>query len=748
LEPRLYDVIYLQAALACDVRLNALGRVAREYLRRGAHPFLLEQAVTIALLKAPSRDRDAAVEKIRAIAREVNRPAEPMPQSWALGLEGPASRLYLPTGEPRPLRNLGIVFGVIVETVAQIMKWKLLDNSSATSAWKEYRAEFFERILSSPNADFGVLEMLERCAEVVDFQLGLERPPFAFGGPSDQFIARRATALSLEDLIRELLDSWDDEKYLWFHEFYGLALGVRENSGEARVFPRTLEVLLKLSREGSPRIRSAAARVFSSYPMDQKVYDPSVAEPIRLLHDVMIGRIKKDLGDLRTRHTVIRWIQRVNHDMRRMLLGDFAFSGPAKDGKYPIDERCEVLMEDIFGLDAWKAICSYQDISKWKFKAEIHGRPLTSDPDESRPEWGVLTEAARNPQIDRHEPNVAECFEGIVRTGATTETEARKTLEHNLNLLSGDIVVTVSHIPDDWRQLKRKPREFLGAALPRIDFAKNKKYGDRGAACRFRIYLPDLPTQPLCGSLDPEGELSLDNTPILDSISRLAVQAAVTQTLCAVLIPRLIESVPANGNAGVEVVIVGEPLARRPVIHTLGEIGAEDEQEDQPSRGMRLNPMIALFVFRWLLGQYPEYECHLHFQTEEKAASGKDVYYVSAPSARQDLVRKKLKLSQVFIRAVRAHTRPLSAYLDETNTVRVKQRSARADRNYQRYRQQDGRELTFAPVPKTYILPGGLRVPVQVERTFNRGHFVSLEDALKLIFDSTLKAEILQKFAL
>lgn len=288
--------------------------------------------------------------------------------------------------------------------------------------------------------------------------------------------------------------------------------------------------------------------------------------------------------------------------------------------------------------------------------------------------------------------------------------------------------------------VKRHPNEYLGTLFPIVEVAQHPKLGENGAACIFRISFPEMPDKPVLGELNAEGHIKLDRISAITLEGRQALQAVAAQTLAAVLVPRYLEMFPPKTKSGFKIIYTGEVWASRPVIHLLGELREDlNENEQRISGGSRIHPEIARRLFAWLLDE--ELDCPFRlFREIKKLVHGvQEIYFTTWRKAKDELRARNANLSDAYIRTVRAYTRPVSVFINQGGDIVVQQMSNRAMRNYERFRSDIGRELDLSPVRKTYLLLGEKRIVLNVPRTFNQGTFDSLAEVWKMIPDLSLK---------
>ena len=745
MENRLYDFASFVDRLASDVRPKAVERLLAEYIKAGAHPYFLAQVMRLA------DQQSKLIELADRILVDLYATRESVPEAWDREPYAAASRLYEPKCDnPRLIYDQGIIYGAIVEF------FRVSHRMYAGTQRKippELCARTAEKLLGHPLADIGVLDSLNHA--IYSLREATEgEATFVFQGdeeyPSshkedrifeltDEFIAKRIRASSVVDVIREILGVWEDKSATRGYSIFRCVERVVQELPLELPATHMLEALLSVPLQGAGRLAHAAQQILRAYPVGIGEGDMPDAYMAISAIGFFISDLKQELPSLRTRHAVIRWLKRLEKKPLEQIVAHLAFTEQCQ-----IDTRIETLVEEVFGPKAWEAICAYQDPSLWKVAKElVKGFHLRSGALTDKPQYKELVAGLHSSNLQHHESVIAEEFERIVHKENPSLEEIQKVLEYHLNLLSGELVMAVAHLRDEWMPVKKTPDEFLGAHFPRVEICRHKTYGDNGAACRFKFEVPRS-VRMLRGSLNSEGEVELENTPILDDTSKLAVRAMVAQTMCDVLIPHCTDTFPSGGHGGQWIPPYEEPWTRRPVVHTLGKI--EEENGHDQGFGTKINPVMVELLFRWLLGERSDYSFRLYVEAEEKIAETTEYFFEALHGAREKLLKKELTLADVHMRIMRAHSRPLPVYLDESNTLRIKKMSARARRNYERYRNGGGRELDFSPVQKTYVVPNNVRVPIMVSRTFIQGSFASLHEAFDFIVDRSLQARVRQAF--
>lgn len=766
MENRLYDFGSLVDSFANDLRPKAIERLLVKYLKAGAHPYFLKQTIRLATTEFSSQKKAAINDLADSILRDSFFHREVVPEAWGIQTRKAVSRICEQPGKSQKISDLGILYGVIVEfyaDVVQLFREGNLKNITEEIEWLS------EKVLGHDLADFGVLDMLQHAINsILEYVEGesIEALPFAVtvGGHDSssvlakvkkrerieeiiyQFIWNRISKQSIQETIHEVLEIWNEKAPVRVFTVLIILVDIFSKFEKELPFTKVLNSLMSISPHGDSRASHAARQVLRRYPciegFDKMGIHPADAFFSLRMVNVLVFGLREELPALQTRHAIIRWLKRVPEQIE-LIAFSLMFDGSAK-----IDSRAETLFEDIFGKGAWEAICAFQDPSLWEMTEDIYpGFLYRGGVKHTTSQYQVFREALRKSNLKRHELVVAEGFEQVVEATNFSLEEMLRILEYHLNLLSGEIVLAATHLRDEWMSFRKKPDEFLGAAFPEIEICRHKLFGDNGAACRFRFKIPGLATK-LQGSLSPEGEAELENTPILNDQSKLAIRTMITQTVCDVLIPHFADTLPSLTHGGQWIPAYETPWTRRPVVHTVGKIEEDSENDRIESTGTKISSVMVELLFKWLLGKQPDYSFRLYIRDEEKIAGESEFYFRTLQGAREKILDGKLGLNEIYMRVVRAHTRPAGVYLDETKKIRVRKMSVRAKRNYDRYRADGGRELDFSPVSKTYIIPDYIRIPALVPRTFVQGSFASLREAFDFIFNRELKEKARQTFNL
>ncbi len=458
----------------------------------------------------------------------------------------------------------------------------------------------------------------------------------------------------------------------------------------------------------------------------------------------LLDSLKGELPNVSVYHVITRWLQTLSQNLQEALILKLLFR--TDTGDIVFDGRMETFIEELFGIEVWEALCKNEDPSRWKNTIGTSGFKYRGGLIDT-PEYQLFRRALSGTPFKEHDCNCAEAVDNLVWGADVRFEHAEHAWDYAVNLLSGDVVTVVTHLRSEWMQVRRRDDEFLGQVLERIDVAQHPKLGDVGAACKFRFPLPNLQGRQVYGELDTEGEMTLRSIPVLTPAARTAVKAAVAQTLVAVLVPSLKDTLPPKPIRGARTSYTGEIWATRPVIHTLGEIGRDRGIADIESGGTRIHPVYADGIFRWLTDEAVTNPYPLFHRVKEREGNVTEPCFRLFKDAKAELLARRLALSDVFARLIKAYARPLAIWWDDGGQVCVKKMSARAQRNYQRHRDDGFRALDFSPVKKTYQYPDGRRVVVDVPRTFIHGTFYTLQEVFAFVFDSGLRAKVQTMFS-
>lgn len=751
IEWRLYDMEQVLTLLFGASRRESK-EILQGRLRQGVHPFFLQQLYLLvwkmqALLLGTGETHQTEQALLGRQAQKLQQ----VPESWADGLSRSVSRIYERGWVPRRGLDEGVLHGALLECARDF--WSTRSKGVPSAALGGEYISVFERFLHHPDTDARLLSNF--------YFLG------AFLSGAFQQEGLRAVDVELEPLVRaylksqvhchevekvtiDLLATWSDSgSWIFWVLAYQLLLGVEEmRSNQPLGATQFLTTILDQSQVGKGQIRSSAARVGALYPLMFKGANEKGVRSVLIAKTQLVEQLKQELPNVSTYHAIVRWLQVLSPHRREGLILELLFQGLA-ECPWGIDERAEYLIEELLGSEAWQSLCLFQDERFWKKSGKGEGgiRSFRAGPDRSAPEYQLFLSQLQKAQLNKHDWQLAETTDRNITKSPVTNEEAKKVWEEAVGLLAGDIVLSVTHLQTQLLSLPRRSEEFLGDVFPVIKVGEHPTLKQNGAACRFSIDLPDLPDRPLTGALDAEGKMSLDRICALTPTGWMALQAAVAQTVAALVIPCYLEMAPIRGERGGGLTFTGEVFARRPVIHTLGDLSEpRDEEIDVISGSTRINPGVALWLFQWLLDEDLRCPFRLHRELVDKPEGREERLYPTWREAKELLKAKKVGLRGVCFRTIRAHTRPLAARVAESGTVVFQQMSDAAKRKYDFFVRDIGRELDLTSVRKTYLLPGGVRVVLDVPRTFNQGTFNTLEEVWQMVPDRTLKARAKQSF--
>ena len=642
----------------------------------------------------------------------------------------------------------GLVHGVFLEVNLDMTKLYWEQRGQALQIWTTERERFIEKVLQIPNLDFSAFDTLHFVVNDLHRGFNSILSPTETKLITDYF-GSRIVGRSVRSWLRELLESWCDQEPSRFWILLSKALTV---SDEKFLGTKILLELLVIRPRDGDHLYDVAQKVLlgKDHPVNSKSQKNTIAAATfegQLLH-----LLKEEMTEREARRALIRWIQFLPQQFRLSVIVHLALT-TYKDGPLPqpvLDERSQTFIEELLGAEGWQAVCAYQDSSMWdhwdikqgkSVDGWALGREMVNGLKKDTLEYKTLKNAINSSRVTQHDCQIAEAFEDLIAGEKISAEEAESTLEECLDILSGDLVVVVSHLRDEWMAVRRSGSEFAGGVFPCIEIAKHRQLGDDGAACRFRIPLKSDPKKVLRGRLSSEGELTLDNTPLFDRVFHPIIRAAVAESVCEMLVPRLTAKSSTSGARSGVITTAGSATgwSSRPQLEIMGELGSSTDRDVPKSQGRRLNSNIAIALFRWLTGEDSDHTFRLFVESND---GDKEKVFIPRPGIKELLLRKQLGLELAYIRAVRAHTQPTGAYLTEEGKIRARKMSSRAESNYKAYRAQGGRELTFSSVQKTYKIPDGTFVPVEVPRTFNNGSFVSLQEVYELITDHNLKEVI------
>lgn len=749
----LYQVAgFIDALVSEKLTKSALKSLLQEKLKAGAHPFFVEQVLRYVAqydLPQSANLRTAAEDMVK---QAQHRKGKVIP-AGGTNVRNPLNRVYElgeKQGEDTPLlKGEGILQGVLVESfsnfVHEVRNHMDIGGGRMSGTMKGWFG-MISLLCKHPQATVCLLDnalhlsygLLERFDDVGS------KPEQFLSAVQSEFFKSRIAAQGLSKTTLDLLDIWTEKSA---YRFFGLLVELlRAAQDEQTDSAPATTVLRSLLNSGGGR--SAKAKEVFCYPLRLNGKSHVTAEDMLTVMRFtfyMVDELRAELPAVSTVHAIAKWLKITTPANREDLICYLAF---ASKGALGIDPRCEFLLEELLGHEAWKALCELADPKHWGESRQIGpGFKMHAKLDSTIPEYTVYVEKLRAIQFENHNTRLAELVDQQVHDSGHTPQEARDACDRVVNLLAGDTIFTSTHLRLEWMRVKRLADEFLGAHIPRIDVAIHPKFGESGTACKFRIFFTEHPNDQISGLMDPEGKIELNNIAVLTPFGRNGIRAAVLESLGAILIPRYLERIPSPLRRGCGGNFTGEVWAARPTIHTLGQV-TEEQEPQGPSFGNRINPVIALLVFEWLTGGAADCPFRLYRKVKERVeeAQTDDTYYIGWDSAKQQLLMERVTLSQVYLRTVRAHTKPVGVKVDKNGKVVVQQVSDRAKRNYRRFLSDTGRQLDMSPVRKTYELPGGVRIVLTLERTFNQGTFNTLDEVWAMIPNLTLKANAQHSF--
>ncbi len=725
---------------------SALDSFLQGKLKAGAHPFFLMQLMIFVSASCPDRADYLTDAGIRALKRVKDR-LQQVPDVPGTEVQDPLQRIYDAPDVPRKTDE-GIIHGVVIESCMNLIQSKV-GGSIPTSGWKNWMGTV-SLICKHPQSTVAVLDnIVQLTSGMVEqdsrFPKGMAE---MFEAIQQEFFQRRAQQIGLKRLVGELVETWSlDSAYRFFALLVHLFLAATDPAQPLGAdVPGT--TILRTILEIKDKSLTQAKKEILDYPLFSASeadtdYDTSMI--VSRAAQVLVEMLKAELPAVETVHAIAKLLKTVNRTNREQWVAYLAFQAKPTLG---IDPRSADLLESLLGAEAWKALCELSNPKHWGTNVQVTtGFRLYTGLDTTSEEYRVFFGKLRAIDFDHHNTRLAELLDRQVHASDHTPKEAKDACDRVVNLLAGDTVFNSTHLRLEWMRVKRRADEFLGAHIPRIDVAVHPKFGESGTACKFRIFFTELPDDQISGLMGPEGEIEFNNIVLLTLFGRDGLRAAVLESLGAILIPRYLERIPSPLRGGFGGNFTGEVWAARPAYHTLIQV-QENPDPVGPSFGNRINPEIARLVFLWLTGEAADCPFRLYRKVKEKpeGEQTEDTYYVGWDSAKHYLLSEKVTLSQVYLRTVRAHTKPVGVKVENDGTVVVRQVSDRAKRNYRRFLSDTGRQLDMTPVRKTCELPGGVRIVLTLERTFNQGTFNSLDEVWVMIPDLTLKADAKRSF--
>lgn len=743
-----------------ESRPDRLKRLMEEYLEKGADPYFVYAVFRSRVYSEEIEERDSLMKIGEFLKDQVSDIPPILDKSEMFA---PISRIWTDDGKPRLGLAPGIYYSAVIEAFDYFYCQFWTEEGFLVVSIEDFILEcgkFVHAVLAHPECTldlanffdlslrglffqgrlemFGVRLSIERAAEIFSFLFNIEDVRV-------DFFDRLIKQFGLETIIQELLESCLDIKSyeldVWSR------IGVIARVPEDIIATRVLESLINLAHEEDKSIRDAVHSVLSlgfrfGFSKRKKDYAAGLRfVSISTSVNAFSIFLKNELLCIRTIHAINRWFTLATPEARAHLIAHLGFVY-GNEAPGVIDHRTETIIESLFGDAVWESICNLQNPVLWVVEEQI-------SLDVRHPEVQQFRTLVRQRNLSGHNCDLAEQVDLLVHESGISLVEFELLQEEMLNLILGDSLFTVTHLRDSWMRLRRREDEIMNSQFSRVDIARRRDLGDVGSACRFQVHISDLPNTPLHGQLDEQGEISFGNVLYLTPLARTAVCTVVIQSLCAVLIPSYVDALPPRGGVGgIGIRFSGEISAARPVIHTLGELQLNQRSRNQEERGSRINPAVAEILFRWLLDDLPDCPFRLFVPEVELMSGREEIFYVTRLDAKERLCARNMALDQVFARLIRAYSRPLGVYLNNEGDIIVQTMSTRARRNYERYLLDGGRELDFSSVRKTYILPSGRRIVMDVPRTFNRGTFRSLEDFYNVLLVPELREQATSRFVI
>jgi len=753
IEWRLYDLEQVVTLL-----FGAGRRESREMLqgrlRQGVHPFFLQQLYLLVWkMQSMLLGTGETHQTEQGILEQQAKKMAQVPEPWADGLSRSASRIYERGWAPRRNLDEGILHGALMECARDF--WQARSKGMSAAALGGEYISAFERFLDHPDADVRLLSNFYYLGTFLSGAFQQEKLPaidVELTPLVREYLKQQIRNHGIQKATLDLLEIWSDSgSWIFWVLVYELLIGLEGmRSKQSLGATKFLTAVLDQAQAGKGQLRATAARVGALYPMMIKGQNEKNVRSVLITKTQLVDHLKQELPDMDTYHAIVRWLQTLPVDRREGIVLEMVFQGLAEQS-WLIDSRAELLLEELLGPEAWQALCALQDERFWKKSGKGDGgiRSYRANPDRTSPEYRLFLSKLQEAQLGKHDWRLAEAADRLVADSRpkVTEKQAKKLWEETVDLLAGDIVLSVTHLQTQLLSLPRHCDEFLGDVLPVVKIAEHPQLKQNGAACIFSIDLPDLPDKPLTGSLDAEGEIVLDRVCVLTPTGRQALQAVVVQSVAALVIPHYLDTAPVHGEHGGGLAFTGEVYGRRPVIHKLGDLSQEREEEANiiPS-GTRINPAVAWKLFQWLMDEDLLCPYRLHRQLVDKPEGREERLYPTWREAKELLKARKVELRGVHFRTIRAHTRPVAAQLTQSGTVVFQHMTDAAKRKYEFFVKDIGRELDLTAVRKTYLLPSSVRVVLDVPRTFNQGTFNTLEEVWQMVPDRALKARAKQSF--
>ncbi|MBI3231831.1 MAG: hypothetical protein HYZ51_01985 [Candidatus Doudnabacteria bacterium] len=415
------------------------------------------------------------------------------PEPWAEGLYRPASRLYEKGWVPRRGLDEFIIHGALLECFLDFLEARS-KGMSAAALGGEYLS-VFERFFHHPDASFRLLSNFCYLAVFSNGVLqgrGVRITHIEGDPPIQSFLKSQIAEHGVEQTTVDLLEIWN-ESGAWI--FWWLAYQLLEAAGEGScVATDFLTAVLNQSRVEKGQSCFAAARVCTLYPYMMKGASEKSMRNMLVAKTVLVDKLKQELPHIATYHVIARWLQVLSSGLREALVIELLFQGTSQPA-WQIDSRVEKLIEEFLGPETWQALCVLQDERFWKKSGKGDGgiRSFRADPDRSTSEYQFFLKQLQQAPFSKHDWQLAECVDRSIAKARVTEKEAREAWETAVDLLAGDIVLSVTHLTDQGLSLPRHSDEFLGDTFKVVTVATHPILGQNGAACRFSIELAELP---------------------------------------------------------------------------------------------------------------------------------------------------------------------------------------------------------------------------------------------------------------
>lgn len=746
---RLYDSKYFldQFKGYKDKSQHKIYKICEEFFNNGAHPFYLIQLVRYVKIADKNENADNYSEFIaKKLSKHYKDYPIPDPSSKALGSTGSVSRLYNEDWTPRLNLDKGIFYGVIHEAFVEMMR-EVKRGGHEGLTWETDVNFVTTKLLEHPETTTHVLLSYVKYINLLGVSIyGKDAPVKSWFYPVKKvsaFIKSRLETVGVAETTQEVLQSWDEQELNFCWNNLGFIVSNLDSEDLQDPNPATtcLKKLLELADSKNIHIAEIARKVINVRPL----FSTESTKTLELLIDKnifnLLNKLKSELVNVETCHVTANYFKRLHFKLLRHLVYMFVYIPKPGTVDLYMDTNSEEFIQDLFGEAAWESLCKFQDLSFWQdYGTNNSGQFFRNYVKEDTQEYIIFKKALNDFLEAKSKPELAKFVEELMDSKFEESQIYSEVWRSRVNLLAGDTVQVVTHLRKEWMPLRRKKSEFLGEAFPKVSLCENPEFINNGAACTFRITIPNH-EEAISGKLDMEGNLThLDGIVWLSHRSKQIIRAVVVDSLAAILIPTYVEKLPVKSHGGWRVPSEQDFWARRPVIHTRGEF-ADEYEEPSDSMGTKIHPQVAQLLFEWLLDKQNDCPFRLYKVKEVQIGKGTESYYVTYETAKEDLLKAKSSIHDIYMRTTKAYTKPLGLYLNQRGDVVAQKVSARALRNYQMFVEDTGRELNFTPVRKTYTLPSGQNIVLDVPRTFCIGSFDTLSDCLKLVPDQNLKEE-------